>query len=77
MHAFQAPVTELVWLTPKVDVTMDELLRMLRDTVEGMNKNARTDPTLFGAAAGRVIEEEKFVYVAGWSSVEASEQSFS
>ena len=45
------------------------------DTVEGMNKNARTDPTLYGAAAGRVVEEEKFVYVSGWASVEVSKQS--
>lgn len=42
-------------------------------TVESMNKDAREDPTLFGVAAGRVVEEEKFVYVAGWSSVEVSE----
>ena len=75
MHAFKAPITELVWLTPKVGVTMDELLSMLRDTVEGMNKNARTDPTLYGAAAGWVVEEEKFVYVSGWASVEVSKQS--
>ncbi|KZV73934.1 hypothetical protein PENSPDRAFT_662782 [Peniophora sp. CONT] len=74
VHAFKAPVTELVCLTPKSGVTLSELREVLRMTVESMNKDAREDPTLFGVAAGRVVEEEKFVYVAGWSSVEARKE---
>lgn len=54
---------------------MTELLVMLRTTVEGMNESAKSDSTLLGAAAGKVLEEDKFVYVAGWSSVEVSKCS--
>lgn len=70
MHAFQAPVTELVWLTPKAGVSFDRLQKVLRTTVDNMNESAKSDDTLFGAAGGRVVEEEKCAYVAGWSSVE-------
>ncbi|VDB87943.1 unnamed protein product [Peniophora sp. CBMAI 1063] len=72
--AFNAPITELVWLTPKTGVSSDDVLSALRATVEGMNESAKSDPTMFGVAAGRVQEEEKFVYVAGWSSVEARKE---
>ena len=79
MVCFEAPVTELVWITPQPGVKLDEVVKMVTQAVENANNEVKEGKHLhmdggehecFGATWGRVVEKDMLVYIAGWSSIE-------
>jgi len=74
LRAFSAPITELVWLTPKNGVSFDDLRRLVAKATAFHNADVKRGADFggFGAAFGPVYEDKnKLGYVAGWKSVEA------
>lgn len=82
LACFQAPVMELVWITPQPGVKIDDVARLVASSADNANEGVKEGKHLhmdgaehecFGATWGRVVEKEMLVYIAGWSSIEVRE----
>jgi hypothetical protein len=75
LPALRAPVTELVWVTPKPGIELSAIAQAVAAGVQTFNEEAACssgEGRCFGAAWGKIVERHELCYVAGWSSMEVS-----
>lgn len=78
---FQAPFTEVSFITPKDGVSINDLEPLIAFAAQLCNEEAKEGRHLhmngqehecLGATWGKVVDQDIIMYIGGWSSVEVS-----